>query len=235
MAANFNRFLSDVVGVVKVRGNTLGKLMTEKKWVPVFLLLVTAVCLFTYITVPMQIAKMTENPQVAEMLSEDQVAYFVNDSVFTRLMACVTAVFSLVLSLIIGAFFVYLFFGIGGAGGIYANYFSLVVNASIIDVLLPTILNAISLLFNTDLFSAIINPGLYFYPPEPGSFAYLIIMRMDLFAAWYTLAIAVGVTLFSKMKIGKSLFISFLYYIFKIVVGAAFSYLFINTLRSPLM
>ena len=184
MAVNFNRFFNDAVGVVKVRGNTLGKLMAEKKWVPVFLLLVTAVCLFTYITVPIQMAKMTENPQVTELLSEDQVAYFAGDSVFTRLMACVTAVFFMVLSLITGAFFVYLFFGIGGSGGVYANFFSLVVNASIIDILFPNLLNTFSLLMNTHFFLMFTNPGLYFFFFFPGSFVYLILMRLVLFSIW---------------------------------------------------
>ena len=234
MTDNFNRFLRDAVGVLRFKGNPLGNLMKKKRWVPVFLLLVIAVCLYTYITAPMQLAKMAGDSPVTELLPEEQTAYFVNDSLFTRLMACITAAFSLTLSLIFGAFFVYLFFGIGGSKGVYANYFSLVVNASIIDVLLPTILNAISLLLNTDIFHLFINPGLYLFPPAPGSFVYLLMMRMDLFAIWYTAAIAAGITLFSGMRFNKSMGISLLYFLFKLIVGTAFSYLLIKLAGAPM-
>lgn len=234
MLDKFGRFGNDVVGIVTSPGATLGRSMKEKKWVPVFLLLVIAVCLFTYITIPVQMARMAENPQLVEMLSEEQMAFFVNDSMFARVMTCVTAIFFLVLSLIFAAFFVYLFFGIGGSEGVYANYFSLVVNASVIDVLLPGILGTISLLLNIN-FSIISNPGLFLFPIEPGSWSFLILSRMNVFAIWYLVAIAAGVSVFSKMSFKKSLVISVLYFLFKVLTGAAFAYLVIKIFKTPIM
>ncbi|UCH95383.1 MAG: YIP1 family protein [Candidatus Aminicenantes bacterium] len=218
-------FLNEVAGIIRTPGHTLGQLMEGKKWVPVFLLLAIAIGIFTYVSYPLQMARLSENSQLAGQLSDEELSYFIKHSTVTRLMASVLAIFGLVVTLIFDAFFVYLFFGIGGSKGEYGNYFALVVNASVIDTFLPSALRTGTLLFNIDLIS-FSKPALLFFPFDPGNLIYLILSRLDIFAVWYLVAIAAGIHVFSKMSFKKSIFISILYFLFKLVVGVAFSYLF---------
>jgi hypothetical protein len=226
MATNWNQFLTDVFGVLKQPGQTLGRLMKEKNWVLVFLLLMVVVGLFTYFAFPAQMAKMAKNPQFAEML-EDRGALLSPDSGFARLLGSFMALFGLFLSLVFGAFFLYLFFGIGGSEGDYSNYFSIVVNASIIDILLPLLLSAVSLLAGANL-AAVATPLIIAFSPEVNSLQFLVLARFNVFAIWYLVAVAAGISAFSKMSFKKCMTISVFYFLFKAAVGISFSYLFIK-------
>ena len=103
----------------------------------------------------------------------------------------------------------------------------LVVNASIIDMFFGYVLSTVTILLNIDVLALNTPLTMLFSPPE-GSFIHLIFSRVNVLAIWYTVAIAAGVSVFSGMKFKKSLIISFLYFLFKAVVGIAFSYIFIQ-------
>jgi hypothetical protein len=220
----FSRFLSDAAGIIQSPGHTLGRLMEQKKWVPVFLLLVITIGIFTYLIYPIQVKHLAEQARMSGYLSEDEAAYLFNTSTLSRLMAVVFSAITVTLTLIFAAFFVYLFYGIGGAEGMYANYFSVVTNASIIDMLFPALLRTLSLLSGIG-FSVFSKPALLLFSLPPRSLSFLILARLDIFDLWYLAAIAAGIGVFSKMSIKKSLFIAFFYFLFKTFIGVAFSYL----------
>jgi hypothetical protein len=227
MSDKWNVFGNDVVGVIKTPGATLGRLTEEKNWVPVFLLLVVIVAIFTYIVFPMQMAKMAEDPKFAEIMGEEQAAYFVDQSTTSRMMGVFLSLFGMFLSIVFGAFFLYLFYGIGGSDGLYGNYFSLVTNASIIDVLFPTILNGVSMLTSLNI-ASVATPFLLFLSPDPQSIDFLALSRLNVFSIWYIVAVAAAMSVFSRMSFKKSIFIAVLYFIFKAVVGIASSYVLIK-------
>jgi hypothetical protein len=214
--------VDDVAGVVQNPGQTLARLMNEKKWLPVFLLLVITAVILTAITYSLQVAAVSQHAQQTGYISQDEAVYYLNTSTFSRIMICGFTAFMLSLGLIAGAFFVYLFFGIGGAEGVYANYFALVTNASIIDTLFPALLHSLSLLTKTP-FTALSTPFLVF--SSGGPLMNLILARLDIFEIWYMLAIAAGVRVFARLSVKRSLVIAGFYFLFKSLVAVGFGYL----------
>lgn len=227
MGISTNFFLKDLKGIITKPGETLGKLMKEKKWVPTFLLILSSIFILTYISVPLQISKLSQYPQIPE----EYLGIYQNNPTLFKLMTAATAAFILFIKISVGAFFVYLFFGIGGSDGIYSNYFSLVVNTSIIDTLIPSIINMFSLLAGYSLLESInlafLIPGL-----DPESLSYVALSHIELFSVWYIVAIAAGVAAFANMKFKKSLSIGILYFTFKASISIAFSHLFMNMFRT---
>jgi hypothetical protein len=217
----------DMAGIFKSPGVSLGKCMEEKKWVPAFLLMIIFILLYTYLTYPIQMERFSEHATLSGYISEEQVAQYFNTSIFSRLMVSVFSGLMLFLSVVFGAFFVYLFYGIGGTDGVYANYFSLVVNASLIDLLIPNFLNFISLLLNVNL-NALSKPGILLFAPQPGSVVFFIFERLDFFILWYVIAIAAGIAVFAKISFKRSVLISILYYFFKTTIYVAFGYLWLQ-------
>jgi hypothetical protein len=217
-------FARHIAGIIRTPGNTLGTAMREKKWVPVFLLLVITIGVLTYIIHPLQMKQLSQQAQSSGYVSEEEASYFFNTSTFSRLMVCALSAVVIAVSLIFGAFFVYLFYGIGGSEGGYANFFSLVTNASIIDILMPALIRTFSLFIPVNI-AALSKPALLLFFPEPGSLSFLILARLDVFDIWYLLAIALGVHVFAKMSFKKSLIISILYFLFKTFIAVAFGFL----------
>lgn len=231
MSSRINPFLEDLKGIVVKPGPTLGRLMKEKNWVPAFILLMVAMGVLTYLMFPAQIAKMAENPQFAEML-ENRGELLSPETGLSRVLGSFMALFGLFISLVFGAFFLFLFFGIGGSEGEYGNYFALTVNASIIDILLASLVTGISLLSGIHL-SAAATPFVLVFAPEPNSLGFLALARLNVFTIWYFVAVALGISAYSKMSVKKCLIISFLYFLFKALVGISSSYLLIKIFNTP--
>lgn len=147
-----------------------------------------------------------------------------NNTILSRLMAGGMAAVGMFISISMGAFFVYLFFGIGGVDGTYSEFFSLVVNASVIDTLIPNVINTFFLLVwgSMAIFpnAALLVPGL-----EPNSFTFLALSRIEIFSIWYIVALSAGAAVFAGMKLRKTLFVGIIYFLFKAMIGVAFSYL----------
>lgn len=227
MSQRFLNFLKSLAGIITRPGKTLGTFMEQQKWGATLVLLLVGIFIFTYIMVPSQMAKLS---RMVEM-SEEYMPFFQTDSVFPRLMTGAMAAMMVFISISIGAFFVYLFYGIGGSEGTYSNFFALVVNASVIDTLIPGFLR---MLFSLGLFPlpgafslAHLLPGL-----ESKSFAFLALSRIELFSIWYIAAIAAGAAVFAKMNFKKGLFIGMTYFLFKAAISSTFAYLFIQIFKT---
>lgn len=215
-------------------GKTLGAVMGEKKWLPVFLLILLSVALYTNVTLPFRMAHVSENQLISEYFPGEQLPHLQeNVTVLRRIFITVAVFFNMTLNFIVGAFMVYLFFGIAGAEGFYTNFFTLVVHASLIDTLLPLIKDAFSLLFHLNL--GVFANLIFLFPSlKPLSLNFWLLSQVDLFSTWYVVAIAAGVSVFAKLSLKKCLIISLLYFIFKSVVAAFFSYFGIKIMSSLL-
>ena len=228
----FNTFFKNIGGVIVSPGKTLGAVMGTKKWLPVFLLILLSVALYTNVTLPFKMASMSENPLISEYFPGEQLLDLQeNVTVMRRIFVTGAMFFNITLSFIIGAFMVYLFFGIAGADGYFINFFTLIVYASIIDTLLPLVRDALSLLFHVNL-GVFTNLVILFPSLEPLSLNFFFVSQVDLFAIWYVAVIAAGVSVYAKMSLKKCLFVSSFYFIFKSVVAALFSYLGIKIMSS---
>jgi hypothetical protein len=220
---NYDLF-NDAGGIIRSPGLTLGNLMKEKRWLPAFLLILLVTALYANITLPLKIAEASRYPVMSDFPGEQLIDLQENISMLQRILITSATFLKITLSFIIGAFMVYLFFGVGGSQGFYMHFFTLVVNASIIDTLLPLIRDIFSIVFNTNLgrFSNLI---ILFPSLKPLSLKFWFILQVDLFYIWYLVAIAAGVAVFAKMSLKKCLFISFLYFLFTSAAAAFSSYL----------
>lgn len=175
-----------------------------------------------------QSQELLKESQISEYLSEDELVDFQNMTGSRRIMVSLWGTFITFLVLVVAAFFIYLFYGIGGTEGVYANYFTIVVNASIIDTVFPLLLGIISILSGIGIaaFSNLAN----LLALAPNTMAYLIVSQIDIFNIWYLIAVALGIAVFSKISQKKSLFIAGIYFIFTTVLKILFSYLSVKIL-----
>jgi len=128
------------------------------------------------------------------------------------------------LALLIGTFFVYLFFKLGNCEGLYADYFILFVNASLIDLVAGGILRSflITIKGSTEIVTslAILTPSL-----PKSSLTYLVFSQFDVFNLWFLYALALGIAIALKTDLKKSLLIVSFYFAFKSSLAVIFSYL----------
>lgn len=220
-------FFDDLKGIFVKPGPTLGRMMTRKQWAAGFALIVVLIGIFSFITLPHEMAQSSEwleNSRFAEVLADQSGGAINYTSSFQRSLLTAGALFSLVLSLAVGTFFVYLFYGIGGTEGMYVNYFSLVVNASIIDTVIPAFLSMVSIPLGINLVG--FTNATLFFPNLPGNtFKALLLAQLDVFSIWYLVVIAAGVAVFAGITFKKSLRIAIFYFCFRTAVIVLFSYL----------
>ena len=217
----------DLKGIILTPGKTLGYLMEKKKWLAAFLLIFLLMSVFSYITLPAQMqqrAELIRNSELFDNFSDQQIASMSNCTGSKRLIGVFWSLFLLSLSLTIGAFFTYIFYGIGRAEGLYINYFTLVVNGSLIDIVIPLIIGSVSLILNLNLMN-LVRLSTYLPSLAKTNFINLLASQIDLFSIWYIVAIAAGVSHFSKISFKKSLRIGFSYFILKSLVKIIFAYL----------
>jgi len=222
-------FFKDFTGVIRCPGKTLGTVMKEKKWIIMFLLMMVLIFLYSYMAFPVRMAQVEEQARLTGLVMDQQTSMYFSPSSYSRLMASLGAAFFLALKLAAGAFFLYLFFGIGGTEGTFSNYFSLVTYASIIDFILPGVVDFFSFIFKVN-FDFIIRPALFFTHPANGTLNYYIFLRLDVFSIWYTIAIALGIAVFAGISLKRTMTVSFLYFLFKTAVLVAFSYILFHLL-----
>lgn len=228
----FFELFKNVGGIIASPGQTLGKLMKEKKWLPVFLLILIVVGLYANMTLSSRMTRAAENPLISQYFPGEQLVDFQENITLPRRVFITTAAFiNIFLGFVVAAFMVYLFFGIGGSEGYYINFFALIVNASVIDTLLPLIRDALSLVLNINL-GHMTNLIVLFPALKPLNLDFWFVSQVDLFYIWYLIAIAAGAAVFAKMSLKKSLFIAFLFFLLKSVVSAFSSYLGIKIITS---
>jgi hypothetical protein len=125
--------------------------------------------------------------------------------------------------LLLGAFFVYLFFKVAGAEGDFSQYFSGVALASMLDMFLGGIVKTALIAVKKTMF---VHTGLTLFFPalDFRSMPFLILSQFDFFSIWYLLALTLGVAGFARIGTRKSAVVVVLYFIFKSLVFVSFSY-----------
>jgi hypothetical protein len=221
-----NAFIDNIIGVIASPARTVAKAMEQKRWQAalVLVLLVTAVC--TFITFPVtktEQAKFIRDSEMAEKLSDDQLADL---DKFTPVQRASGAAFSAVfaaLVLVVGSFFVYLFFKVGGAEGLYVNYFSGVAQASVLDMVLGGILKSTLVMLKKTM---LVHTGLTMFFPgmDFRSLSFITLSQFDFFSLWYLAALALGIAVFAKISPKKSITIAVLYFLFKSLILVALSF-----------
>jgi hypothetical protein len=212
-----NEFLNDLFGVFTNPGPTIGKVMDKKRWLGVFTIILLATAILTYISYPVtkaEGAKLIRDSEMADKLSEEQLANLDKFTPAQRVIGALT---------LLGAFFVYLFFKVAGAEGIFSNYFSGVVHASLLDMFLGGILRTALISLKKTM---LVETGLTMFFPalDFRSLPYIILSQFDFFSIWYLLALTLGIACFAKIGPQKSIVVAVLYFLFKSLVFVSFSY-----------
>jgi hypothetical protein len=221
-----SEFINDFIGVVADPARTIARVMEKKRWQAalVVLLLVTAAC--TFITFPItkaEQAKLIRDSEMADRLNDEQLAGLDRFTPVQRVTGAVYAAVFSALSLIVGAFFIYLFFKVGGTEGLYVNYFSAVAHASILDMILGGVLKSILVLAKKTM---MVHTGLTMFFPglDFRSLPFMVLAQFDFFSIWYLLALALGIAVFANISTQKSVFIAILYFFFKSLIFISLSY-----------
>lgn len=219
-------FVEDLIGVVASPARTVAGAMAKKRWPAALalILLVTAAC--TFVTFPVtkaEQAKFIRDSEMADKLSDEQLAGLDHFTPTQRAMGSVYAAVFAALALVIGAFFVYLFYKVGGAEGLYVNYFSGVAWASVLDMALGGILKSSLVMLKKTM---MVHTGLTMFFPglDFRSLPFLLLSQFDFFSLWYLAALALGIAAFSKISLKKSLSIMALYFLFKSLIVVAISF-----------
>ena len=222
-----SEFFSDFVGVIANPGPTIARVMDRKRWQAALLLVLLATAIVTYITFPItkvEQAKLIRDSQMAEKLSEEQLAGLDKFTPTQRFMGSLYALVFSGLALVVGAFFVYLFFKVAGSEGYYVHFFSGVAHASILDMFLGGALKGGLIVLKKTL---IVHTGLTMFFPglDFRSLPFIVLSQFDFFSLWYLAALALGIAAYAKMSLKKSISIMVAYFLFKSLVFIAFSYL----------
>ena len=221
-----NEFLNDLTGVFRNPGPTIGKLMDKKRWLAIFILILLTTAIVTYLSYPVtkvEGAKFIRDSEMANKLSEEQLANLDKFTPAQRLIGSLAQLPLAALMMLMGAFFVYLFFKVAGCEGNYVHYFSGVAHASILDMLLGGILKTALVLMKKTM---LVHTGLTMFFPglDFRSLSYIVLSQFDFFSIWYLAALALGIAYFTKISPQKSITIVVLYFLFKSLVFVSFSY-----------
>jgi hypothetical protein len=222
-----NEFFSDCMGVISSPGQTVARVMDKKRWQAALVLVLLVSALVTFITFPItkaDQAKLIRDSEMADKLSEDQLA---NMDKFTPTQRVTGSLFATVfsgLAVVVAAFFIYLFFKVGGAEGNYVNYFSGVALASVLDMVLGGLLKGALILMKK---TVMVHTGLTMFFPglDFRSLPFIALSQFDFFSIWYLAALALGIAIYAKISLKKSVAITVAYFLFKSLIFIAFSYL----------
>jgi hypothetical protein len=221
-----NEFFSDFIGVISNPGPTIARVMDKKRWQAALVLVLLVTAVVTFITFPVtkvEQAKIVRDSAMADKLSEEQLA---NLDKFTSTQRFTGSLYALVfsgLTVVVAAFFIYLFFKVAGCEGNFVNYFSGVAQASILDMFLGGILKGALILLKK---SIMVQTGLTMFFPglDFRTLPFIVLSQFDFFSIWYLAALALGIAVYAKIGLKKSISITVLYFLFKSLVFIAFSY-----------
>ena len=221
-----NEFYSDFIGVIGNPAQVIGKIMEKKRWQAVLAVILLLTAITTYLTYPItkvEQAKFIRDSEMADKLSEEQLAGLDQFTPSQRLTGAVLSFVFAGLMIVVAAFFVYLFFKVAGSEGNYIHYFSGVVHASILDMFLGGILKSSLILMKKTM---LVHTGLTMFFPgmDFRSLPYIVLSQFDFFSIWYLAALALGIAVFAKISPKKSISIAIMYFLFKSLVFVSFSY-----------
>jgi hypothetical protein len=221
-----NGFISDFIGVFGNPAQTIARAMENKRWRAALavILLVTALC--TFVTFPVtkaEQAKFVRDSAMAEKLSDEQLANLDKFTPTQRFTGALYATVFAALTIAVAAFFIYLFFKVGGAEGLYVNYFSGMAQASLLDMGLGGILKSSLILVKKTM---LVHTGLTMFFPglDFRGLPFIVLAQFDFFSIWYLGALALGIAVFAKISPRKSIAITILYFLFKSLVLVSSSY-----------
>jgi len=222
-----NEFFSNVVGLIGNPAPAIARVMDKKRWQAALALILLITAVVTFITFPItkvEQAKFIRDSEMADKLSEEQLA---NLDKFTPTQRFSGSLFALVfsgLTVVVAAFFIYLFFKVAGCEGNYVNFFSGVAHASILDMALGGLLKGSLILLKK---SMMVHTGLTMFFPglDFRSLPFIVLSQFDFFSLWYLAALALGIAVYAKISLKKSLTVTIAYFLFKSLVFIAFSYL----------
>jgi hypothetical protein len=222
-----NEFIEDFIGVITTPAQTIARVMEKKRWRAALAVILLVGAIATFITFPVtkaEQARIVRDSEMADKLSEEQLASLDKFTPAGRIFGALVSIFFAALAIVLGAFFVYLFFKVAGTEGLYVNYFSGAAHASILDMLLGGILKSGLVLAKK---SIMVQTGLTLFFPglDFRSLPFIFLSQFDFFSLWYLIALALGIAVFAKISPKKSIFIAVLYFLFKSLVLVALSYI----------
>lgn len=222
-----NEFFSNFVGVIGNPAPTIAKVMDKKRWQAALALILLVSAVVTFITFPItkvEQAKFIRDSEMADKLSEEQLASLDKFTPTQRFTGSLYALVFSGLTVVIAAFFIYLFFKVAGCEGSYVNFFSGVAHASILDMALGGILKGSLILLKK---TVMVHTGLTMFFPglDFRSLPFIVLSQFDFFSIWYLVVLALGIAVYAKISLKKSLTITVAYFLFKSLVFIAFSYL----------
>jgi hypothetical protein len=232
MLERLNKFFSELEQIITKPAETLGKIMKDKKWVPAITFILIIIFILSFISLPYTLDKMSEvmkNSQMANFFEEHNLNYD-SLSFIQKIFFVFPELLSVFIIIGIGAFFTYLFFGVGGAEGLYVNYFALVSAASLIDIVFPKIVDTFSSIFHLNILGYF-SPAFLFGMSGQKTFLSIFISRFDYFSIWYAVAIALGIAYYAKLSVKKSMTISFIYLLFKVLIISLFTLFFAGSMQ----
>jgi hypothetical protein len=219
--------MEHLLGVFTTPGATLAGVMEKKRWVAAFLLVLAAAAIFTYVTYPVvkvDQARLIRESPLADKIPADRLDAMDQFTPTQRVVGSLSASLFTALSLLLGAFFVYLFYKLGGVNGLFMQFFSAVSVASLIDGVLGGLVRTTLVLAKKSMF---VSTGLAAFVPglTVQSLWFVILSQFDLFAIWYLVVLALGLAAFAKISLQKSLTYVGYYFVFKLVITTLFSFL----------
>jgi hypothetical protein len=219
-------FLEVCKGIIDNPGTSIGRAMEKKRWLGAFALILLTASIVTYATYPItkaEGAKFIRDSEMADRLSEEQLAGLDQFTPGQRLFGALTQLPLAALMLLLAAFFIYLFFKVAGAEGEFGHYFSAVAHASLLDMVLGGAVKAALVLMKKTMF---VHTGLTILFPSLDfrSLSYLVLAQFDFFSLWYLLALALGIAHFTRISAKKSIVIVVFYFLFKSLVFVSFSH-----------
>lgn len=221
-----NGLTADLIGIINSPAATVARVMEAKRWKAAFALILLVTALVTFVTFPVSKAdqaKMIRDSEIADKLNDEQLAGLESFTPFQRVMGSVYAVCFAALALVLSAFFIYLFYKVAGAEGLYVNYFSAVAQASVLDMVLGGILKGGLILLKR---TVLVQTGLTLFFPglDFRSLPFIVLSQFDFFSLWFLAALALGIAVFAKMAPRKSFGIAALYFLFKGLILVTLSY-----------
>ncbi len=221
-----NEFIGDFIGVIGSPAQAIARVMEKKRWKAALaaILLVTAVVTFiTYPITKVEQAKFIRDSEMADKLSDEQLVNLDHFTPGQRINSSLFAVVFAALALVLGTFFVYLFFKVGGAEGNYVHYFSGAALASTLDMILGGVLKGFLILIKKTM---LVHTGLTMFFPglDFRSLPFIVLSQFDFFSIWYLVALALGIAAFSNFSPKKSVVIAAFYFLFKSLIFIAVSY-----------
>ncbi len=162
--------------------------MEKKRWQAALALILLVTAIVTFITFPVtkvEQAKFIRDSEMADKLNDEQLASldkFTPVQRVERLPLCRSSFASL--ALVLGAFFVYLFFKVGGARATTCITFSGVAQASILDMVLGGVLKGALILLKKTM---LVHTGLTMFFPglDFRSLPFIVLSQFDFFSLWY--------------------------------------------------